>query len=569
MRRSVFFAVWLGLVLSLLKEGTPVGTPSNTEALPSSTPAEGVTDDVTATDAREVTTSEPTEAPTGTPSNTAAVPSSTPAGNGTENGTNPDPPHITTSKDSRDELTGNDTGNETGPDPPEVTTSEPTEGVTDDVTATDPPEVTTSEPTEISTVNGTATRPTDMPPSVPPADFCHGDPCGNSSATCISLQRNYTCVCQYGFYYNNNGCYKGEVYPATIEVRASYSDNLQNVNSTEYQYLFDNVSAFFKKAFENLTDYKETVIVKIQPSNESRSSGSLKVTVTNLFTWNSAVNADTVRSAVQRAIQNNNQSFVSSYEVAKHCGIYPCDPKTTVCVEGEQFPDCKCKLDLEKKEGDIYSCSDSKLILIIVGTVFGAIILSLVIAISVISVRAKNKQNPEKRSLMKSGYSDMNTSDDRPSMFPRVQTTSGHANPGYQPNNPYEMRSTNRDHFSERDYDDLKDGQPAQHWVRAKSFTTSHQCSYFSRRDNNVLNRRFSQDFLEDSCLKEIMKEIMDNFEIRGKFLLEDGPGTMCDAEKHQYPELHLDLCSLNLNYSFGQMKAVFHKNPACFTLLY
>lgn len=40
-------------------------------------------------------------------------------------------------------------------------------------------------------------------------------------------------------------------------------------------------------------------------------------------------------------------------------------------------------------------------------------------------------------------------------MFPRVQTTSGHANPGYQSNNPYEMSSTNRDHFPERDYDDL------------------------------------------------------------------------------------------------------------------
>lgn len=39
-------------------------------------------------------------------------------------------------------------------------------------------------------------------------------------------------------------------------------------------------------------------------------------------------------------------------------------------------------------------------------------------------------------------------------MFPRVQTTSGHANPGYQPNNPYEMRSTSRD-FPEKDYDDL------------------------------------------------------------------------------------------------------------------
>ncbi|KFO62659.1 hypothetical protein N302_02336, partial [Corvus brachyrhynchos] len=52
-----------------------------------------------------------------------------------------------------------------------------------------------------------------------------------------------------------------------------------------------------------------------------------------------------------------------------------------------------------------------------------------------------------KRSLIQPEYSNTNRSDDRPGMFPRVQTTSGHANPGYQSNNPYEMRSTNRGHF--------------------------------------------------------------------------------------------------------------------------
>ncbi|KFO71628.1 hypothetical protein N303_07892, partial [Cuculus canorus] len=53
-----------------------------------------------------------------------------------------------------------------------------------------------------------------------------------------------------------------------------------------------------------------------------------------------------------------------------------------------------------------------------------------------------------KKSLIRSTYSNSNTSDEKPTtMFPRVQTTSGHANPGYQPNNPYEMRSSNRGPF--------------------------------------------------------------------------------------------------------------------------
>ncbi|KFQ88407.1 hypothetical protein N337_01440, partial [Phoenicopterus ruber ruber] len=53
-----------------------------------------------------------------------------------------------------------------------------------------------------------------------------------------------------------------------------------------------------------------------------------------------------------------------------------------------------------------------------------------------------------KKRLIRHGYSNPGTSDDRQTtMFPRVQTTSGHANAGYQPNNPYEMRSANRGRF--------------------------------------------------------------------------------------------------------------------------
>ncbi|XP_064291143.1 mucin-13 isoform X17 [Passer domesticus] len=483
MRRSVLFAVCLGLVLSLLKEA-PAETSAGTTVTPSSIPAEYGTENGTGPDPPEMPTSEGTEY-------------------GTENGTDPDPPEMPTS-----EGTDNSTVNGTDPDQPSAPADNSAENRTDPdqpsapadnstVNGTDP--APTSAPADNSTVNGTDPAPT----SAPAVDFCRGDPCG-SSATCISLQSNYTCVCKYGYYYSNKSCSKGQIYPATITVNASYSENLQFVNSTEYQELSNKLSAFFEEAFETLPGYEETVIVKIQRPGESRNAApGLNVAVTNLFRESSDATAATVSAAIEKAI-GNDRSLVDSYEVATHCDIYGCDPKTTVC-EGEDFPECKCKPDLEKTQGDDRSCKvcsktcsalkhkyciqeevgqtckcminfknqdgecvacsvgfsgedctdNSELILIIVGTVFGAIILSLVIAVSVISVRAKHKQNPEKRSLMKSGYSDINASEDRPSMFPRVQTTSGHANPGYQPNNPYEMRSAHRDRFPERDYDDL------------------------------------------------------------------------------------------------------------------
>ncbi|XP_058277312.1 mucin-13 [Hirundo rustica] len=374
---------------------------------------------------------------------------------------------------------------------------EPAAGTTAKSTVSPPP-------TESTTVTETATETTETTTPEPAVDFCRGDPCGRNSATCISLNSSYICECQYGFYYSNENCYRGKVFPASISVKAPYSDSLQNVNSMEYEEVIKNVSDFFKRAFDKSTTYIGTVIVSIKPQRESRSYTPLNVTVTNLFTLNSNESEASVKSAVQLAITKENQSYVNFYDEANSCAIYQCDTKTTVC-QGGMFPECKCKPGLERTEWDDRSCSvcskscsaennkycvkeeegpkcrcmtnfktedekcvpcrvgysgeectdNSELILIIVGTVLGAIILILVIAVSIVSVRAKRKQNPEKTSLIKPGYSDINTSDDRPSLFPRVQTTSGHANPGYQPNNPYEMRPTHRDRFPERDYDDL------------------------------------------------------------------------------------------------------------------
>ncbi|XP_010144743.1 PREDICTED: mucin-13, partial [Eurypyga helias] len=294
-----------------------------------------------------------------------------------------------------------------------------------------------------------------------------------------------------------------EIFPGAITLKSFYSDSVLNVNSLQYEEMLQNITDFFKDAFKGLTSFRQTVIVEVQLEKKDRSSFPTSVTVINLFTENSGVENETVSSAINRAQETS--SYVSQYRATSYCAAFNCHANTTECYES-MFPKCICKKDYSKTAWDDRSCSDcskdcskeknkycakeegvpickclpnfekkkekcvpcpvgysgencknnSELILIIVGTVFGATILSLVIAVSIVSIRAKHKQDPEKKSLIKSGYSKQNTSDDRqPTMFPRVQTTSGHANPGYQPNNPYEMRSSNRGHFLEQDYDDV------------------------------------------------------------------------------------------------------------------
>ncbi|XP_067995129.1 mucin-13 isoform X2 [Melanerpes formicivorus] len=342
------------------------------------------------------------------------------------------------------------------------------------------------------TTDGTTTEP---PPT--PGSFCQGDPCGNGTAKCVALASNYTCQCQYGFYYENKDCHKGVVFPGVITLQG-YNENVQNVNSKEYEEMATTIKDFFKVAFASFEAYQETVIRKVQ-FREVRTS-SVSVTVTNLFTENSDLNNETIQEAVDNAVKNS--TVVLDYRAESYCASYNCDTQTTDCIE-KMFPDCVCKDNFSKSEWDDRSCSEckscsasenkycvreneiptckcfsnfkmteddscvacsvgysgencenkSELILIIVGTVLGAAVLSLLIAISVVSVRAKHKKDPEKKSLIEPGYSDPG---DRPAMmFPRVQTTSGHSNPEYQPHNPYESRSTNRGRFLDRDYDDL------------------------------------------------------------------------------------------------------------------
>ncbi|XP_009582470.1 PREDICTED: mucin-13-like [Fulmarus glacialis] len=350
--------------------------------------------------------------------------------------------------------------------------------------------------------NSTTTTPAPTTMTIPTStDLCDPDPCGTNLAECIALHSIFTCQCRYGFYYSNEDCHRGKIFPGVITLKEFYS--VQTVNSVQYEELFQNVTMFFKGAFSNLTGFGQTVIVEIQSLKEGRASLPVNVTVTNLFMENSTVNNVTVSSAISNAAENS--SYVSQYRGTTYCAAFNCDAKTTDCKEN-MFPKCICKSGFSKTEWDDRSCSDcsqdcsaeenkycvnergiptckcmpnferkdekcvscpvgysgencknnSELILIIVGTVSGAIILSLVTAVSIVSVRAKHKQHPEKKSLIKPRYDNSGISDDRQTtMFPRVQTTSGHANPGYQPNNPYEMHSSNRGRFLQRDYDDL------------------------------------------------------------------------------------------------------------------
>ncbi|XP_071602313.1 mucin-13 [Heliangelus exortis] len=463
-------------------------TTTTTES-PTTTTTESPT--TTTTESPTTTTTEPpTTTTTGSPTTTTAEPPTT---------TTAEPPTTTTTGSPTTTTTESPTTTTTG-SPTTTTTGSPTTTTTGSPTTTtaEPPTITTTgSPTTTGTTSSAVTTPT-------AGNTCKPSFCG--LAKCIALYSNYTCQCPYGYYYNNKRCDTGKTFPGVITLNEMYNDNIQNRDSEEYEIIYKKIKNFFQNAFKDLKDAKdfmETVIVVIE-LQQNRAANKINVVVTNLFVETTNVDNIAVSTAVENEL--NNSPYVSGYQETTNCAAFDCDFRTTKCNDDSGFPECVCLNGFAKSKYDDRSCSEcsdscaaeeneycaigkdgpscrclpnyqrdgetcvpcpvgysgdncsnnAELILIIVGTVLGALVLTLIVTVSVVSVRAKHKRDPEEKNLINPGYSNTYTPDGKQTtMFPRVQTTSGHGNPGYQPNNPYEMSSTNRGRLPERDYDDV------------------------------------------------------------------------------------------------------------------
>ncbi|XP_040121497.1 mucin-13 [Oryx dammah] len=275
---------------------------------------------------------------------------------------------------------------------------------------------------------------------------CKEDSCKDGSL-CVNLSNDYFCLCSEGYYYKSFKCNKGKIFPGTIKVTWSYSSELENKTSEEYQNLYIQVTTFFKDTFNN-SDYGQTVIVKVSPSTSARSemragNQGVDVEVVNIFTESTKENETSISDAIRNAINRHSSNF-SGYDQQDRCDYYGCkkpndqndcdsgllcecreglmrpNPQTPMCV-GKSMCSDTCNAQHKKqclvmsnrsaacsclpgyKEDDQttcqacafgYSgidCKDSfQLILTIVGTIAGVLILGMLIAL-IVSMRLKNK----------------------------------------------------------------------------------------------------------------------------------------------------------------------------------
>ncbi|XP_004392038.1 PREDICTED: mucin-13 [Odobenus rosmarus divergens] len=331
-----------------------------------------------------------------------------------------------------------------------------------------------------------------------PSNPCQRGPCKGGSS-CVILNDTHFCLCSLGYYYNSSTCKRGTLFPGSITVKVSETSDWGDKNSMAYQKLHIKVTDFFKNTFGN-SDYGQTVINNVSTSSSARSEvragdNDVVVEVLNIFTETTKETEKTVAESIQKAIENN-LAGITRYNFQTLCDYYGCEEenKQGNCSNGLL---CKCKQGMERPNPQVPMCVASaikcpntcnadnnmqclvneksgrpecvclsgykeyvpgtcqecafgysgvncedkfQLILTVVGTIGGALILCLLIALIFLARYGNKNKNTEEQNLIENDFQNLrlqqttgfsNLGADG-SIFPKVR-----ANVSSQPPNPY------------------------------------------------------------------------------------------------------------------------------------
>ncbi|XP_069080735.1 mucin-13 isoform X2 [Pleurodeles waltl] len=381
-------------------------------------------------------------------------------------------------------------------------------------------EPTTAPPDSTSPDLTTGTSLITTTPNATKSDIsCNNDPCGTDAATCINIEDGRICQCPYGYYYEENFCFQGKQFFGTVNLNTTYSAELEDPNSAAYKKLYKKVLDSFKMCFENETDYKQTIITKI--SQYSKSQSFLKaaedtvIEVNNVFTKNSSITEATVLKTIEHALQE--YDLFLNVTTSTPCKSAYCDEATTECesLQNGTFLNCKCKhgfykqfeesptcrdcapdcteanlkecVQVKQSKGLVpvcqcradyqldkdtmkcvqcdfgYSGKDCKdnflLILVIVGSVLGALLLGLLGGVIGLSVKSKRNNKPSERERLieheENPVFGSGTSTNG-NLFPKVRAKPT-VNMDVATMNPYTSDETFQRSVPTRDYDDDND----------------------------------------------------------------------------------------------------------------
>uniref|UniRef100_A0A3P9MI02 Mucin 13b, cell surface associated n=1 Tax=Oryzias latipes TaxID=8090 RepID=A0A3P9MI02_ORYLA len=312
-------------------------------------------------------------------------------------------------------VPGTDTPGVPGTDTPGVpgTDSSAATGVTDATGET--------VPTRDPAATGEATGPpvTDKPPSTAKPSPCDSNPCGGGS-TCEVRAEGYICLCLPGESYSKTAkvCQKAKVFPGEVSLPdLEFDPKMTDKTSDEFKRASDKIIAEMDKAFKSNADYIGSVVVEIR---EKKTRMTLAEATVDL---NFESDSDFTENEVVEKLADSCKNC--AFAATNLCTRGSCDEGSTECKSADGSFSCSCKIGYKKSDlsdriclacpagqtadgSDCVNCNFGysgfnceekwQLILVIVGSVLGALTLAFLIGLIVVSVKSpkiKSKKSKE------------------------------------------------------------------------------------------------------------------------------------------------------------------------------
>ncbi|XP_034563016.1 mucin-13b isoform X3 [Notolabrus celidotus] len=295
---------------------------------------------------------------------------------------------------------------------------------------------TVKPPTPGPTTPG-GTGPTVKPPTPGPTtpDPCLPESCGDGSTCSPRFNGTFVCLCLAGDVYNEDRqtCDSAKVYPGELTLPGKkYTPAMNDPTSKDFLKTSSEISEELKKALTETKGYVGSTVLKLRPIPEpsrfwSRAEARVLADVENIFKTDTDYEATEIQTTLTNYIENNKDSPLAggNFTVGNLCEKSVCDVKTTVCKTEKGAYSCNCKEDYietshstsmciacssGKKPSGPSSCEDCpygysgfnckeswKLALVVVGSVFGALLLISVIGLAVMSTRPAKKSSKKNK----------------------------------------------------------------------------------------------------------------------------------------------------------------------------
>ncbi|XP_037134653.1 proteoglycan 4-like [Syngnathus acus] len=285
-----------------------------------------------------------------------------------------------------------------------------------------------------STISTDSVSPaTDPKPTIVP-DICERLPCPSGSQCEARANNSRVCLCMAGDYFNEDSqrCETAKVFPGQLGVPAlEFTDDMKNKTSPAFQRAAEQISHEVDLLFMKRPGYLGSIVLELKKMEppKVRAVPGVIASVEMVFQTSAQIKAQDIEKDVTDVSTCEGCLLANSkFAKTKLCDKKPCDGKTTTCSEKDDGDFlCSCSKDYVTTEysqracvacpsgqepngtrecADCpygysgFNCNESwKLALVVVGSVFGGLLLITIIVLIVVATKAPKISKKTKKDL--------------------------------------------------------------------------------------------------------------------------------------------------------------------------